>query len=195
MSRRSPFPSSLSRGGTAAAVLAAGLACASPARAVEREHHLGLDLGGDVLLVADKSAPDIGGAAGAHWAYGLSDAFNLMVEGGFSLAGTSDKPGPKIPSTRPAWLANGDVGVGYVLDVLEWVPYAGILVGADALGGGTLEHTKWLPDAVIALGMDYRFTPTLAAGVALRQHMMLTDSSTYPSFTQAFARIEYTFGW
>jgi Outer membrane protein beta-barrel domain len=195
MSLEPPFPSSLSRRGAAVAAAAAAFTLASPAFAVEREHHLGVDLGGSALVVADKTSPDLGPAVGAHWAYGLSDAFNLMVEGSWSVASLSEKRGPKIPSDRPAWLANADVGVGYVFDVLQWVPYAGILVGGEALSGGTLGRAKILPTGVIALGLDYRLSPHLALGVALRQHFTAVDSAAYPSFTQAFARLEYTWGW
>jgi outer membrane protein with beta-barrel domain len=195
MNLEPPFPSSSTRRGTALAVAAAVLTLASSAFAVEREDHLGVDLGGSALIIADKSSADIGPALGAHWAYGLSDAFNLMVEGGWSIASLRDKPGPKIPSDRPAWIANADVGVGYVFDVLQWVPYAGLLVGGEALSGGTLPRGKFFPNAVVALGLDYRLSPRLAVGAALRQQFTALESSTYPSFTQAFARLEYTWGW
>jgi hypothetical protein len=190
-----PSPSSRSR--RAAAIVAATLVLtlASSALAVERENHLGADLGGSALVIADKSSPDIGPSFGAHWAYGLSDAFNLMVEGAWSVAALRDKAGTGIPSDRPAWLANADVGIGYVFDVLQWVPYAGVLVGGEALSGGSLARGRFLPNAVIALGLDYRLTPRLAVGAALRQQFVAIDTSTYPSFTQAFARVEYTWGW
>jgi hypothetical protein len=171
------------------------LAFTGPVLAVEREHQLGVDLGGSMLIVSDKGAPDVGGLAGVHWSYGLSDAFNLMAETHWSLLALNETPGgASAPRTRPSWAANADVGIGYVLDVLRWVPYGGVLVGGYDLSGGTISGTKLLVGAVIALGCDYRFGRTLAAGIALRQHM-LTESSTYPSFTQAFARLEYTFGW
>jgi hypothetical protein len=198
MNLEPPFPSSVSRGGTAVAAAAAALTFATSALAVEREQHLGVDLGGSALVISDKSTPDVGPAIGAHWAYGLNDAFNLMVEAGWSIASLRDKPGPMTPSDRPASLANADVGVGYVFDVLQWVPYAGLLVGGEALTGGSLEHAKLLPGVVIALGLDYRLTPKWSLGVALRQHFVPLDgseSSTYPSFTQCFARLEYTWGW
>jgi hypothetical protein len=53
---------------------------------------------------------------------------------------------------------------------------------------------KVLPGVEFALGLDYRCSRRLALGVALRQHMM-SEVSTYPSFSQAFARLEYTWGW
>jgi hypothetical protein len=180
---------------TMATLGVAAAAVARPALAVERENHVGVDLGASILVVHDKSSPDVGGGAAAHWTYGLTDALNLMVEGGWSLLALGEKvQGESTPRTRPTWGANADVGVAYVFDVLRWVPYVGLLGGGYALAGGTIQGTKWLAGGVIALGVDYRFNRSLAAGVAVRQHM-LTEPGTYPSFTQTFARLEYTWGW
>jgi hypothetical protein len=162
---------------------------------VEREHHLGVDLGGSMLVVSDKSSPDVGPAIGAHYTYGLNDAFNLMVEGSWSLlALNEDVDSKSTPRTRPVWGANADVGIAYVFDVLQWVPYAGLLAGGYTFGGGTIPGTKVLAGAAFALGLDYRFSRSLCAGVSARQHMV-TDPNTYPSFTQLFAQVEYTWGW
>jgi hypothetical protein len=177
----------------AAAFVALGSMVALPARAIEREHHLGLDAGGSLLVVNDKSTPDLGGGFGAHWTYGLNDAFNLMAEGAWSLVALHEST-EGAPRTRPSWVANADVGLGYVFDVLRWVPYGGVLVGGYALSGGSIDRVKMLAGASLALGLDYRFSRSVAAGVAFRQHM-LTEPSTYPSFTQVFARVEYTWGW
>jgi hypothetical protein len=180
----------------AAAALACGsTAFAPPAAAVEREHQVGVEVGPSVLVIKDKGSPDLGASAGAHWTYGWTDAINLMAEGSWSLLALDEKvEGASTPRTRPAWGANLDVGLGYVFDVMRWVPYVGILGGGYAFGGGTIQGSKWLLGASFALGADYRVSRTFAAGVALRQHL-LTDPGTYPSFTQALARIEYTWGW
>jgi hypothetical protein len=165
---------------------------ASPARAVERENHVGAELGCAILVVNDKSTPEVGAGIGAHYTYGITDSFNLMVEGAWSLVALDETRNAKTPATHPAWMANADVGVGYVLDVLRWVPYFGLLVGGYALAGGSMSGAKLSPGAEIALGLDYRFGRALTTGVALRQHVL---SDTYPSFTQAFARVEYSWGW
>jgi hypothetical protein len=133
---------------------------------------------------------------GLHWAYGLSDAFNLMADGAFSLVALGEKAsGPTTPHTRPATVSNLDVGVAYVFDVLQWVPWAGVLAGGYMFAGGTIGPVKVLPGAAVALGLDYRVTRTLALGVSARQHCFPFEASTYPSFTQLFARVEYTWGW
>ena len=79
--------------------------------------------------------------------------------------------------------------------MLTWVPYAGILVGGYGLSGGTIPGMKLLPGVEIALGLDYRARHRpLAVGVAVRQHF-LSETDTYPSFTQLLARFEYVWGW
>jgi hypothetical protein len=178
----------------AAAVVASVAALSSPASAVEHEHHVGVDAGVSTLVMSDKT--DLGGGVGAHWAYGLSDAFNLMAEGTWSLVARGEKvQGPTTPRTRPTHVTNVNVGLGYVFDVLRWVPYAGALIGGYGLAGGTIDGATILPGIAIALGLDYRFGRSWAAGLALRQHMLFTEMSTYPSFTHVFARFEYTWGW
>lgn len=177
----------------AAVVVASTVAMAAPALAVEREQRVGVDLGGAMLVPQGNGTPEIGGSAGAHWAYGLTDAFNLMAEGAWSLVSLGTRAAGS-PRTLPAWIANADVGVAYVLDVLQWVPYAGLLFGGYAFAGGTIDGAKLLPGAAIALGLDYRIRPHFTVGVAVRQHFV-SETNTYPSFTQAFARLEYTWGW
>ncbi len=179
--------------GGAAAV---ALAVAPDAGAVEREHQLGADVGGAMLVIADKSTPDVGAGIGVHYSYGLSDAFNFIADGSFSLVavGESNNGNTNTPKTRPATVTTIDAGIAYVLDVLQWVPWGGILVGGYALDGGTISGVKFLPGAAVAIGLDYRLSRDWAVGASVRQHAF-TDLSTYPSYTQAFARIQYTWGW
>jgi hypothetical protein len=190
----------------AAAVTAGSAAFAPTARALEGEQHLGVDTGPSVLVINNKSTPDIGVTLGGHYSYSLSDAFNFVAEGAFSLVALGQNADdPKQAHTYPAWVANADVGVAYVFDVLRWVPYAGLLVGAYDLSGATINGMKILPGAELALGLDYRWSPTLSFGVAVHEHFLSAglfaralsqaDNSTYPSFTQVLARAEYVWGW
>jgi hypothetical protein len=179
-------------------VLAAGLAIAClavarPAAALEHEIGAGVDLGGALLVQRGKSTADLGGAAGVHGTYGLGDAFNLTLDGAWSLVSTSTPRGSNVPATLPSWAANVDLGIVYVLDVIQWVPYAGGFVGGYDFSGGTIHGSRILAGYGLALGLDYRFSPRWLFGVAVRQHMV-TDTGTYPSFTQAFARLEYVWG-
>lgn len=175
----------------AAALCAAAIPAASEARATEGENHLGVDVGGGLLVVSGRSPNAPSASFMAHYTRGLSDAFDLMVEAQFSpvaIGQTFDYK--KGPFTQPTTIANGDVGLGYVFDVLSWVPYAGLLVGGYDLSGGTLPSSKILVGAELAAGLDYRLDTHFSLGIAARQHF-LSEGATYPSFTQLFLRAEY----
>ncbi len=188
------------RGVTALAVLLAGGALAGPAGAVERENGLGADVGPAVLVIADKGSPDVGATEGLHYTYGLSDAFNFVASAGWSLVTLDETTGPAHPTS----MTNLNAGVAYVLDVLQWVPWASLELGGYTMQGGTIggQHlgsvtwsgVKLDAGAAIGLGLDYRLNRSWTVGVAVHQHF-LVDMSTYPSFTQAVARFEYVWGW
>lgn len=180
------------------AALLCGLFATRTAAAVERQHHLGLGTG-VTLLGAAESPVSLGGAVGAFYTYGLTDQFNLLVEGSFALQSVSDSPrsdkDPSIPKVRPRFVGGGGAGLAYVLDVLQWVPYGGVLFGVNTFHGGTLDKSVVSPDAVLALGLDYQFGRRVTLGGAFRQHFALTQMSTYPSYTQIFLKLEYTWGY
>jgi hypothetical protein len=184
------------KAGVSLAIASAAMTLATTAGAVEREHHLGLDAGAAMLVVKDKGSPDVGGVAGLHYTYGLNDQFNLLIEATWSLVSPGEKlDDPSTPHTRPSNVTSGGIGLGYVLDVLRWVPWGGILLGGYALNGGTIDGVNILPGGAFALGLDYRLDRSWVVGLSVRQHMLVTDMADYPSFTQAFARFEYTWGW
>lgn len=174
-----------------AAIVAAILSFAGAAGAVEQEHHLGLDLGLAVLDASGKT--QVGGAACVHWTYGITDTFDLLVEGTGSLVSLGEHGDPT--HSRPIWVANADVGVGYVLDVLSWVPYAAVLAGGYVLSGGSIDGARVRPGFELEIGLDYRVSRAFEVGLSARQHMLVTDLATYPTFTQVLARAEYTWGW
>jgi hypothetical protein len=174
----------------AASLLLLLLSAPRLSQAVEREQHVGLDLGGAMLV--SHAPTSTGGALGAHWAYGLNDQFNLLAEATGSLLAL--KVGTDESHSRPGSLTNVDVGVAYVFDVLQWVPYAGLLVGGYGLAGGSIHGVHVLGGAAFALRLDYRPTRSWAFGISWRQHMM-TEPSEYPSFTHLFLRAELTWGW
>lgn len=178
-----------------AAVLALSLA-PSPAAAVERENAIGVDATATMLQVSDKSSPDVGGGVGLHYTYGISDAFNFVADAGWSLVALNEVVADSTtPHTRPTNVTNVDAGVAYVLDVLRWVPWGAAELGGYALQGGTVDGVKLLPGAALAVGLDYRFNRSWAAGLELREHFLFTEMSTYPTFTQALVRFEYVWGW
>ena len=179
------------------ALLAALLVFAAPsaASAFERQHHIGLGPGLGVLKVGDKSTMSVGAGLGVHYAYGLTDQFNLMAEASSVQVALNQDDDPGSPKTRPARIDSLGVGVTYVLDVLQWVPYFGVLGAGYGLTGGNLDGYKPGGGAQLALGLDYQLDRSFAIGVAVRQHFVLSDIKTYPSYTTGFLRVEYIWGW
>jgi hypothetical protein len=190
------------RRGTLGAVVvasAAGAWClfsAGDATALENQHKIGVDIGASVLKIDNKSTLDVGGGLGLHYSYGVNDQFDFLAEAASSLVaiGQSDDDSTVL-YTRPGGVSNVGAGVGYVIDILSWVPYLCALGEGYAMTGGTVQGTKLLGGVALGLGVDYKVTRHFNLGVAYRQHMMLTDLSTYPSFSNFFARAEYVWGW
>ncbi len=189
----------MNRLATAATVLVVSITVATVAPAAwgfERQQHLGVDGGFTLLKIDDKSTADLGGTFGIHYAYGLTDAFNLVAEAQHQIVALNQmRDNPTTPSTRPAYVTSGTIGAQYIFDVLRWVPYAGALIGPYFMGGGTIDHTKVLFGAQVEVGLDYQLTRNLAVGAAYHEHFMLTDMSTYPVFFNVIGRVEYVWGW
>jgi hypothetical protein len=178
------------------AALAAGALAPSTAHAFEKQHHLGLSPALAVLNVADKSTASVGAGLSLHYAYGLTDQFNFMVEGGSHVVAADQQlDTPETPRTYPARVDHLGVGVGYVLDVLRWVPYFGVLGQTFVLSGGTLESSKVAVGVALAAGLDYQIGRHFAVGLAVRQGFLATELSTYPSYTLAQIRAEYIWGY
>lgn len=172
--------------------------CAAPreARAIERQHHVGLDPSLALLKVDDKSTMSVGLGLGLHYTYGMSDQFNFMAEVNVArVAADQQQDLPTSPHTRPADIAHASAGVGYVLDVLRFVPYFGILLGGYRLSGGTLDSALVLPGASLAVGLDYQINRHWAVGLGGRQALLFTKASTYPSYTTVMLRLEYMWGF
>lgn len=172
-----------------AALLVTSFISERHARAVEQQWHVGADVGGSGLDVG--STLHVGVGFGLDATYGLTDQFNLVAEVQTSrlLPGSN----PDVPHSRPSGLSSGAIGATYVLDVLRWVPYGGVLLGGDLLSGGVLPDAKGLATAQLAVGLDYQLDRTWSVGIAAREHFYAT--STYSSFTTLFLRVEYAWGW
>lgn len=180
----------------AAGVVLGALFTSEPARAIERQHHLGLGPQLSILAIADKSTASVGAGVSLHYAYGLSDTWNLMVEGSWARVAASQKEDPpEAPKTRPEGADHAAAGIGYVLDVFKWVPYLSLLAGAYRLSDGTLTSDLWLPGVSAGLGLDYQLSRSFAIGVGAREHLMVTKLGTYPSYTTVMLRAEYMWGW
>jgi opacity protein-like surface antigen len=169
-----------------AAFVALGCLAPSEAQAYERQWHAGVSLG--YGLFGDGGASGLGG--GLHLTYGLSDAFNAMAE-----VDATYHPG----SERV--LASGAVGASYVIDVLRWVPYVGLMAGVyeDIFTGPCPAPCSAVDTRFglsVPVGLDYQLSRSVAVGVQGRYHLLLTGgSSGVTSALTAFARVEYLWGY
>ncbi len=179
-----------------AASVAVLLSVAGSAGAIERPQHVGGGPTADVLVIDDKSSADVGAGFGLQYEYGLNDTFNLMAEGAFAIVAANQKQDtPTSPRTRPAEVDRATVGLGYVIDIVQWVPTIFALAGVYRMSGGTIDGSLFLPGAEVGAAIDYQFNRHWSLGIALRQHFLLTKLSTYPSYTTGQLRLEYMWGY
>jgi len=172
------------------------LALPRETHAIERQHHVGLGGSLSMLTIDDKTTNSLGGGLWLHYAYGLTDTFNLMAEVSSSaVARDQQQDTDTTPRTRPAGVDHGAFGVGYVIDILQWVPYICVLGGAYRLYDGTLPQAIILPGVQAGVGLDYQLTRHLAVGAGIREHLMISKLKTYPSYMTAFLRVEYMWGY
>jgi hypothetical protein len=158
------------------------LLSSSPALAFEREWHLGAGAG--VAFPPGEYA--MGPELAVHGAYGVSDVFDIRLE----LAGAKHAH-DVLPD---ATVLSGAAGLAYKLDIIEWVPYGGVLAGYLWSDQDPLVLDGLAPSVTLGLivGLDYGFSRHFALGIAYREDFMLRDGSAYGSL---FLRGEYRWGW
>jgi hypothetical protein len=164
--------------------LSLGLCCAPrSARAFEREWHLGAAAG-----VANGAGLTVSPALGVYAAYGLSDVFDARLEmtaRGYHLGSATN------PNALSAM-----VGLAYKLDVLRWVPWAGVYAGYLGFLDAPRADLSFKRNDValgLGLGLDYGISRHLGVGITLRFDDALTHSEA--STFDALIRAEYRWGW
>lgn len=176
------------------------------AEAYEKQWHVGASLGYTALMGQNPTRHGLGG--GLHLTYGLSDAFNLMVEADLSgHFARADVPAVKADETaRPAQdgalFTRAGAGVGYVFDVLQWVPYIGLVAGAaDVINLGPLcGATDQAPchdlrlNLAVPFGLDYSINRSISIGVGGRYQLLISGQPLMHALG-AFARVEYVWGY
>ena len=140
-------------------------ATAPAAGAVERQWHVGAGFGGTSFV----DTYELGPSAGIHAAYGLSDMFDARFESTLSRHGFSGDH----HMYRHSLLG----GLIYKLDVIEWVPYFGVLLGYSFLYGETAAGERGWLELALPLGLDYAFSPHAAVGVEVSSSLLLGDES------------------
>ncbi len=156
-----------------------------PSGAVEGQWQAGLGAG---WSSASWRGANYGGlAGGAHASYGLTDAFNLMLE----LGGSSHDVDARRPNLT---LLHGVVGVAYTLDITRVVPYFGLLGGAYRASGVDLAKAETRFGLQGVLGADYYLSRTWALGAQLQYHFVTGNPTGAPDAT-VLARASYVWGW
>jgi hypothetical protein len=209
MSQPSPrFPAPLRRLAAPLLGALAALALLAPARAeaYEKQWHVGASLGYVALMGDNPTRHGLGG--GLHLTYGLSDAFNLMIEteatGHFGRAAVpaAKKSDTDIAEQNGAAFTRAGVGVGYVFDVLQWVPYVGFVAGAADIinlgplcgGDGQSPCHDLRLDLAVPFGLDYSINRSFSVGLGGRYQMLISGQPLVHALG-VFARAEYVWGY
>ena len=154
------------------------LSLAEPARAFERQWHVGGGFG----VSSESGGYDVGLVLGLHGAYGLSDVFDVRLE----LQGSrNDLAGLPVS----LFFARG--GLAYKLDVLQWIPYVGASAGGFAVawdGGGTIK-----PCAGAFVGLDYAVSRHVGVGGFFTLDYIFANPNLIVG--TGLVRGEYRFGW
>jgi len=159
----------------------------APAEAVEEQWHAGL--GAEFAVLGHDGVSQSGLGGNLHLTYGLSDAFNLMLQ----AAATAHQGGDLL-------VVRGAAGAGYVLDILSWVPYAGFLIGAHDVWtvgcevDADCQHDVH-PSVSIPLGLDYQLSRRFAVGVTGQFSVLFFGDDGAGSMLDVGARAQYMWGY
>jgi hypothetical protein len=170
--------------------LAGALFVSGHAHAFEREWHTG----GGIGITAYPHYYAVGPALGLNAGYGISDVFDLKLEVLGSYHAYSS-----APKNESAWAAPFSVaaGLSYKLDVLQWIPYAAVLVGFQNVSGTVPRNASFHQNdalAALVLGLDYAMTRNFGLGASIRTDMLLTSPTDGESVT-TMLRAEYHWGF
>ncbi|MBK9265072.1 MAG: hypothetical protein IPM54_35495 [Polyangiaceae bacterium] len=172
-------------------------ASSSEAGAYERQWQVGLGVGYAQLIneggtpVTPASLHGIGSSLTIT--YGLTDAINIIGHADFNAH----------PGDAPTLLYGGSVGVAYVIDVLRWVPWAGVTAGG--YGVSALEPcvaTNDVPCTNARLGfsllggIDYQVSRSFSIGAMGRYGVLLFGNQNAVDHTiGGFIRAQYIWGY
>ena len=160
------------------------------AHAFEREWHTG----GGIGLTAYPHYYSVGPALGLNAGYGISDVFDLKLEVLGSYHAYSAAPQGRSPWATPFSVA---AGLSYKLDVLQWIPYAALLVGFQGVSGTVPRGASFHRDdalAAVVLGLDYAMTRNFGLGASIRADMLLSSPTDGEAVT-TMLRAEYHWGF
>ncbi len=164
-----------------AAAIAAALACAlvaPAAHAEEDERAFSLSLSYARYTIPDHE-PD-GGVIGIDYERGLSDAVWLRGSVGGGL----------YYSDGPAYSGHAIIGLTYAFDVLKYVPYANVGVGAIIVAGDEFD-TEIEPLIEIGGGVDFLRSREFSWGFVVRYETFTNETS----FVTSGVRMTWRWGF
>ncbi|APR99376.1 outer membrane beta-barrel protein [Pajaroellobacter abortibovis] len=162
----------------------------------EWQHHVGGGFGMGQLSSSASRVPNaLLTGLHLHYAYGLNDALNLIIEGStLAEVKESDEKKRAIDSS-PASTTYLGGGVTYIIDILSWIPYVGGLVGGTCFTGKGTSYPTIQPHLQFAAGLDYQLERNWAVGLAFRYAFLFPATAPYSTLNNLFIRIEYLWGW
>jgi hypothetical protein len=163
-------------------IVAIAIVLPTKAHAYERQWHAGANVG----YIGGWNGIGHGVDGGVEVGYGVRDW--LEVVGSVDLSG---HPGTKI------LVPSGTVGVHFAFDVLQVVPYVGVMAGGAGvlqLGACAADCQSPKLDLAVPFGLDYKVSPSVTIGVGGRFQLLLLDGSPTPMLG-AFARAAYVWGF
>lgn len=175
-----------------AATLAFGLTLSGNAAGHELQWHVGAAFGYAMASFPAATAHGFGG--GPHLSLGVTDALDLRVDLDVSRYVLPAAEGEESGPTMLIWSAAA--GVQYLVDVLDWVPYVGALVGPVDVVIEGLDHNVDVA-VEIPFGLGYHVHDNIVVGVEARVRMLpfAPDDNTTPGAqTLVLGRAEYLFG-
>jgi hypothetical protein len=161
----------------------------SSVEAIEGQWHTGGGLGTATFARTETGwAPLIG----AHVAYEISDMFDARLE--LTASRHSIVEGVSTDFYGAA------AGLSYKVDVIEWVPYFGLLVGYYAFSGRARPEPLQQRELgiMVPLGLEYVPSRTLAFGLQVAYHGFMSDpmdSVGDAPYISVLLRAEYRWGW
>lgn len=159
------------------------------AGAFEHQWHVGAQAGYS-LLVNPQGAALHGFGGGLQLTYGLSDTINVLVLGDVTVHPAARDKGVAYDGQI---LAGGMVGFGYVIDILQWVPW----VGATAGGYYAIGPTDSGPRLAVGIpfGLDYQLSRSFAIGAGVEYKLLFLDPAGAAQRISGFLRAEYIWGF
>lgn len=157
------------RGVCAAAVAVLGIALAPTVAAAGGDGVKAVSAYGGIggYTLTDPEEAPVGGVLGVEFERGFSDALAVRVGGeGAIYHGTESKL---------TYAGRATAGVVYAFDVLKYVPYAGLGIGAAVLGGGV--DLRLDPYIELAGGLDILTSRSFSYGAVVRVESFLLSSA------------------